>query len=739
MAAARSQPGAGLAMLAALVLMSVHVAGKAVRDTLFLSNFEVTSLPKMMIAASAASLLAAIGVSKLLSRVVPARAIPVAMVFSGLAFLGEWLWLRAAPQAGSVAVYLHLASISLVLFSGFWSVVNERFDPYTAKGVVARAGGFGALGGVMGGLIALGLAPRIGVQALLPGFAVLHLACGGVVFALGGPSRPARSAEAEPDAPGGSGLGAVLSSSLLVKMSGLIILVQATEQLIDYVFKATAAGAYTDEASLVSFFAVFYTASNLLAFGLQTGLGPRALATIGLGGTLAILPAAVAFASAGAALFQRIWSVSLARAANAVFAVSFFKVGFELLWTPVPAETKRPAKVYVDVAAWGLGNLAGSAVVLLLVAWIADLPGTVLLGLATALSLASLYLVAQLHRGYVSQLAENLRTGAVTLSRSDVHDATTAHTLADGRLTVDRAELQARIRELDQAGAAPTRAGVFAAVEDALPVVSVAEMADRIGDLLSGEPERTREALRSGAGTLELVSLVVPLLGRHALADDALGFLRELAPRAVGHLGDVLLDPETEVVIRRRVPRALEAAPGQRAMDSLVRGLEDSDFDVRLACARSAARVVEADSACRLPRQQVISLVQRELEVSERKWEQQGRRRGQHVDEPTLLEIGDLARVDRSMELVFSLLALGYGVDVMASTLRALHSADPTLRGTALEYIQTTLPEKLRRQLVKRVPGGDTARVTQRRGEELAQALMQSSASLPRRGGGLGS
>jgi hypothetical protein len=54
MAAARSQPGAWLAMLAALVLMSVHVAGKAVRDTLFLSNFEVTSLPKMMIAASAA-------------------------------------------------------------------------------------------------------------------------------------------------------------------------------------------------------------------------------------------------------------------------------------------------------------------------------------------------------------------------------------------------------------------------------------------------------------------------------------------------------------------------------------------------------------------------------------------------------------------------------------------------------------------------------------------------------------
>jgi hypothetical protein len=260
---------------------------------------------------------------------------------------------------------------------------------------------------------------------------------------------------------------------------------------------------------------------------------------------------------------------------------------------------------------------------------------------------------------------------------------------------------------------------------------------DRVSDLLSGDPDRARQALRAAAGTIELVSLVVPLLGRHALADDAMTFLREVAPRAMGHLGDVLLDPETEVVIRRRVPRALEAAPGKRAMESLVRGFEDEDFDVRLACARSAARVVEADRTCRVPRQQVVRLVLRELDVSERRWEQQGRRRRkQSAGEPALLEPADLDRIDRSMELVFSLLALAYGVDVMASTLRALHSADPTLRGTALEYIQTTLPEKLRRRLVQRVPGGDTARVTQRRSEELAQALMQSSASLPRRGGG---
>ena len=69
------------------MLVAVHVAGKAVRDTLFLSSFEVTDLPKMMIAGSAASLLAAIAVSRFLSRFSPARTVPLTVSLSaGLLF-----------------------------------------------------------------------------------------------------------------------------------------------------------------------------------------------------------------------------------------------------------------------------------------------------------------------------------------------------------------------------------------------------------------------------------------------------------------------------------------------------------------------------------------------------------------------------------------------------------------------------------------------------------------------------
>lgn len=722
---------AWLAMLCALLLVSVHVAGKAVRDALFLSHFPVRDLPLMMIAAAGASLLAAIGVSRFLSRIAPARAVPVAMLVSGLLLFGEWVLVGRAPGLGAIAVYLHLAALSLVLFSGFWSIVNERFDPYTAKGVVARAGAAGCLGGILGGAVAMQLAPRVGATTLLPTFAALHVAAAGIAFAL---ARTARSAHGDRAAnPGTSGLRALLASPLLVRMALLIVLVQGTEQLIDYVFKATAAARYPDEASLVRFFAIFYTAVNALAFVLQSTLGPRALQLLGVGGTLALLPAVVALASSGAALFHRIPTVSLARGANSAMGTSFFKAGIELLWTPVPAETKRPAKVYVDVGASGLGELAGSGLVLLLVAGFADLPSALLLGLAALVSMGSLFLVATLHRGYVAQLAENLRSGASTLESGEILDAAPKGTLAATRLTIDRAELLARIRELDAADRAPTRtASPSSEAPSARAASTAGDLVERVADLVSGEPERARRALGEGRGTIELATFAIPLLARHGLGEDASAYLRDLAPRIEGQLADALLDSQSEVLIRRRVPRALEGAPGRRAMDALLRGLEDDDFEVRLECARAAALIVDAHAELRAAPNEVLAVVERELAASDREWEQRGRRRRDALEASALLETTDLPRIDRSMEMVFSVLAISWGVELMSSTLRALYSEDTALRGTALEYLQTSLPERLRGALVARIPGGDTARRSQRRADELADALMQSSVSLPR-------
>ena len=56
------------ALFAATTMIAQQVAGKATRDALFLSNFDVTNLPKVMIASAIASMTGVLIMSRLLLR-----------------------------------------------------------------------------------------------------------------------------------------------------------------------------------------------------------------------------------------------------------------------------------------------------------------------------------------------------------------------------------------------------------------------------------------------------------------------------------------------------------------------------------------------------------------------------------------------------------------------------------------------------------------------------------------------
>ena len=122
------------------LLIAEQVASRAVRDTLFLTAFQVRSLPFVMMAAALVALASARSMSTALSRHAPARVVP-AMAFASAVLL-TMLWAAggAFPRAAAFLLYLHVAAFGGALVSGFWSLVNERFDPYTARRVVGGIG-----------------------------------------------------------------------------------------------------------------------------------------------------------------------------------------------------------------------------------------------------------------------------------------------------------------------------------------------------------------------------------------------------------------------------------------------------------------------------------------------------------------------------------------------------------------------------------------------------------------------
>ena len=104
-----------IAMFGAATVTGQVVAGKALRDTLFLTSLEVTALPAMLIATSVVSLLLVALNGRLASRVPPSVLVPTSFLLSGALFLAEWIFRPAAPTVSAVVLYLHISAVGPLL------------------------------------------------------------------------------------------------------------------------------------------------------------------------------------------------------------------------------------------------------------------------------------------------------------------------------------------------------------------------------------------------------------------------------------------------------------------------------------------------------------------------------------------------------------------------------------------------------------------------------------------------
>jgi AAA family ATP:ADP antiporter len=652
-AAASVDASVGFACLAAGLLVAQQVAAKATRDALFLSNFPVTTLPIASGLTAGVSLAGVLAFSRGMARSSPPVMMRWVLGVSAILLIGEWSLSLAAPRLAAVAVYFHVGLFGATLVSGFWSVINESFDPYTARHVIGRIGTGAGVGGVVGGLLTWRAAGLIGVAPMLLVIVGLTLACLIVLETLHRTDRGRVPPAAPAVRPGPAyALRLIRREPYLRNVAVLVGLCALTEAVLDYVLSAAVTTRFGRGGPLMSFFALYHTSVGVVALGLQTALARRALERLGLGGTLAVPPVVITLGAALAAIVPGVWPRVAVRGVQAVLRNSLFRSAYELLYTPLAPERKRPTKALLDVGADRLGTIAGSAVVMLILLLPAAGATRMLLLLASALAAASLVLTRRLQKGYVSALAESLRAGTVRLDPIDVVDQTTRATLAI-------ADAQQRRITAEQAKAPhPADAGTEPSLD---------ADADASAALRSGDPGRIRGVLTREA-VLEpaLVSLVVPLLARDELFTEAVAALRRVAARCTGQLLDVLLDPEQDPIVRRRVPRVLKAAPTQRAVDGLLAALRDERFDVRYRSAQALLRLRQRDGALRIPASDAFSAAQREL---------------------------TLARASpRGLEHVFGLLSLGVPGEPLAAALRAWRTDDRSLRGTALEYLQNVLP-----------------------------------------------
>ncbi len=706
------------ATLAAALLIAQQVTARAVRDTLFLSAYQVRSLPLVMIGSAVVALLGAETLALALARRSPGRTLPAAALVSAVLLTLLFFVAAPLPRVAAVLVYLHVAAFGGALVSGFWSLVNERFDPYTARRVVGRIGTGATAGGVLGGVAAWAAADLVPVRGMLLVIAALHAAAAVAVLLSSSPERPAAAQQAPrlappPRHPSRSAWPSLRRAPYLRQLALVVFLGACVEAILDFGFKAETARRFAAGPALLGAFALFHAGISVASLVLQVIAARPALERLGIANTVALRPLLTALGSVAGAALPRFETAALARGVHDSLTHSLFRSGYELLYTPLPRLEKRRVKAIIDVAMDKAGTLAGSALVLLVIQLAASGAPRLLFVASALLSLAALEVSRRLQRGYVRTLELSLIDGRIEVDPADVLDRATRLTLAQTSL-IQRGALLQEIEALRATLPASAASAPPAEASAEAPAVAAARAGDplleAVGALRSHDPQAVRRVLDAFPEPPPLlVAALVPLLASDRLFAEVLGPLRRSAPSATGQLVDALLDPATTPAVRRRIPRVLKVCPTPRAAAGLVAALDDASFEVRSSVA-AALTALHEQGAVRIDREALITRVRRELDGGE--------------------------PADRQLPLLFALLSLAIDrkpLQIVWALLRGgdLAPADRGLRGTALEYLSSVLPDDVFGRLVS-VLGASSFRLRgpQRAPEQVAEELRASTVGL---------
>src|SRR5262245_16417503 len=537
----------------------------------------------MLVATSVCTIVLAALYGRSARRIGPAVLVPVVSIASGVLFLLEWFLQSRAPFATAVLVYLHVSVLVPILASGFWLIASERFDPRAATRLCGRIAAAGTLGGLVGALISERLATISGVPAMLICLAVFQFISAAFVRVLAISDPVSRRVPASNDRHATTlrcKVRLLTSAPHLRSLMTLVLLGTVGAALLDYLFKARAVEAFGRGHSLLRFFSIYYAATSLVAFVLQTFGSRTILERFGLGLATASPSIALMAGSLASLVTPGFGSVLVARGGEAAFRASWFRAGYELFYTPLAANEKRAAKSIIDVALDRVSDALGGGLVRVIIALVpVAYSSSTMLFVAMVCSAGALLAASHLNRWYIRTLETSLIDQGGELDLSDTRDGATTRVLFD-----------LRQRRSDRRSTEATTTAVKTAAGNG-PEPATAPLDPLLQDIMALREATDQAALevlsRPDGLSRPLVSHAIPLLASDTLGDYAVFALRKVAEEHIGELTDALLDPNQPLAVRRRLARVFSVGVSQRAVDGLLLALDDPNFEVRGQVARS--------------------------------------------------------------------------------------------------------------------------------------------------------
>ena len=153
--------------------------------------------------------------------------------------------------------------------------------------------------------------------------------------------------------------------------------------------------------------------------------------------------------------------------------------------------------------------------------------------------------------------------------------------------------------------------------------------------------------------------------------------------------------------------------------------------EVRYRCGRALNRLQELNPDLVVDRERAFAVVLREVAVDRGVW--QSHRLLDSMEDEAWSPVMDEVlrdRANRALEHVFTILALVLPRQPLKVAFRGLHTDDRLLRGTALEYLETALPERIKKSVWPFLEGAGKHQAPQRSAQEVLDNLLQSNQSI---------
>jgi AAA family ATP:ADP antiporter len=262
--------------------------------------------------------------------------------------------------------FIWASVFNLFVVSVFWALMVDVFDSEQGKRLFGFIAAGATLGGIAGSSITASLAKDVPAAYLLLGSVVLLEAA---VFSVRRLSHLSDALHRRPAAQSGealiggnalSGLTHAFKSPYLINVGVYILLFAITSTFLYFQQAEIARQSFADRGARTAFFARVDLWVNVLTLGAQLFLTGRILRAIGVGLTLAMLPALSVLGFGTLAMSPTIAVLVIYQVLRRAGNFAFARPSREVLFTVVPREDKYKAKSFIDTVIYRTGDQVGA-------------------------------------------------------------------------------------------------------------------------------------------------------------------------------------------------------------------------------------------------------------------------------------------------------------------------------------------------------------------------------------------